>query len=573
MALFTALALLLFPRITQAAQSFMPGLAVEWGGGNSVVPGTNPDIANGYPLDLGDRFGRSSAALVDLDGDGVPDVAVSSSRDSDGKYGAGAIYILFLDRQGQVTRSQKISTFYGGFASAPNGAGQALPSLIEQDRFGYSLACLGDVDGDGVVDLLVGADGDDDSEGNVLSITSQPGPGAVYILFLNKNGTVKHRQKISNSHGGLAENLIGCSGCVPLADMDGFGQSAAALGDYDGDGIPDAMVGAPNAGSGGTLFMLLLHADGTVKAASRISSVLGGFASAAGTGTIHNSDAFSGRGLALLGDLDGDSKNEIVVGSYGADGSGAVWILWLNLDESLGFQVTRKQKISSDGTGFPPHFTFEITADSTGFQMNTGGAQFGHSLASLGDIDGDGIPDLAVSANNLGSGALYMLTLTSTGTVKNGMKIDPSIGGAFAGLASLPSGDRFGRSLSALGDVRGDGGFTLVSGAEGGASKTGDVWLLAFNPNPCAASETNACQVYPAGLPFLLSSSKSSTFTSSISTTTEASSTSVSTSKAFLEPSTTEVPRGYSQLYSTSSSLVLSRLVICGLLMLSASIV
>lgn len=269
--------------------------------------------------------------------------------------------------------SQKISMLYGGFATATTTSGAANSGVQAQDRLGYSLAEIGDVDGDGIVDLLAGADGDDD--GLTFDESDRHGAGAVHILFLQKDGTVRKRQKISNTQGGLSQNLAGCSACTPLADNDGSGQSAAALGDFDGDGIPDAMVGAPGAGSGGKLFMLFFNRDGIVKKAASISATEGGFLAASGDGEIGPNDACLGRGLALLGNLDEDGKNEIAVGSYGEDTSGAFWILRVDLDSSLQCQIVKKLNVSSNGTG---RFPLTISAGLAGDQQNTEGAQFGH---------------------------------------------------------------------------------------------------------------------------------------------------------------------------------------------------
>ena len=88
------------------------------------------------------------------------------------------------------------------------------------------MANVGDLDGDGVTDLAVGAYCDDDGGTN---------RGAVWMLFLNADGTVKAHQKISDTEG----NFTGM-----LDDGDCFGCSVASVGDLDGDGVTDLAVGA-----------------------------------------------------------------------------------------------------------------------------------------------------------------------------------------------------------------------------------------------------------------------------------------------------------------------------------------
>ncbi|MDH4280690.1 MAG: hypothetical protein OEW83_21705, partial [Acidimicrobiia bacterium] len=132
-------------------------------------------------------------------------------------------HILLLNTDGTVKGSQKISDSAGGL-----GAG-----LADVDSFGRATAGVGDLDGDGVPDLAVGAYGDNDGGSD---------RGAVYVLFLNADGTVRIEQKISDTAGGLTTSLD--SG-------DSFGMSVAGVGDLDGDGTIGLAVGATGDDDGG----------------------------------------------------------------------------------------------------------------------------------------------------------------------------------------------------------------------------------------------------------------------------------------------------------------------------------
>ncbi len=306
-------------------------------------------------LDNYDYFGGSVASLGDLDDDGVPDIAVGAYRDDDGGTDKGALWVLFLNANGTVKSHQKISDTEGNFTG----------TLGTYDYFGSSITSLGDLNSDGVTDIAVGGNRDDDGGGD---------KGAVWVLFLNANGTVKSYQKISDTSG----NFTG-----GLDNYDYFGYSVASAGDLDNDGVTDVAVGAIQDDDGGgidrgAVWILFLNTNGTVKTHQKISDVEGNF-----TGTLDDTDDF-GSSVASPGDVDGDGIADIVVGAAGDDDGGsdrgAVWVLFLNVDGT----VKSHQKISgTDGN-------FTGILDDADY--------FGFSATSLGDLDGDSIADIAAGA-------------------------------------------------------------------------------------------------------------------------------------------------------------------------------
>ena len=333
------------------------------------------DNTGGFTVTLtdGDLFGNAVAGVGDLDGDGIEDLAVGAPTDDTGGTDRGAVYVLFMNSNGTVKSSQKIANNTGGFTA----------TLIDVDQFGNAVTDVGDLDGDGVKDLAVGANGDD---------TGGTSRGAVYMLLMNSNGTVKSSQKIANNTGGFTATLI---------DVDQFGNAVTDVGDLDGDGVKDLAVGANGDDTGGTsrgaVYMLLMNSNGTVKSSQKIAENTGGF-----NVTLTDLDRF-GTVVGDIGDLDKDGVGDLVVGAFsddtGGSDRGAVYVLLLNSNGTVkGFQ-----KIA-DNTG-----GFNVTLTDTD--------QFGLSVAGLGDLDGDGVVDLAVGApsddtgGGFDRGAVYVLFL------------------------------------------------------------------------------------------------------------------------------------------------------------------
>ncbi len=316
--------------------------------------------------------------------------------------------------------------------------------MSNDDFFGSALAALGDLDGDLALDLAVGSAG----EGDHFIYGSH---GAAWILFQEPDSTVAAEQEIGADAGGLADTL-------EVSDF--FGSAVVSLGDLDGDGVEELAVGAPShgglGGDVGSVWILFLQADGTVKSHREISAGKGGFG-----GTLTDGDLF-GSALAALGDLDGDGDVDLAAGAPG-DGHGCVWILYLEPDGTVEGQSRIFRAMSLFG--------------------------FGSALAPLGDLDDDGTCDLAVGAPGTGSGfgntsgEVWVLFLEPDGTLADSQRINSSEGG-FVG--TLVQGDVFGASLAALGDLDGDGVGDLAVGApffNPFDDDEGAVWVLYLNPD------------------------------------------------------------------------------------------
>ena len=184
----------------------------------------------------------SAIAVDDLNGDGRADElligAFQDDGDGDRALDRGSIWVGSLDAETQirVNRYTKIN----------GGTDQLEGELRDGDDFGLSVTNFGDLDGNGTVDVAVGAPGDRDDSVR----------GAVWILFLDREGNVLRRRKID---GPL---------CPPEGIQDDvlFGKSVAGIGDLNRDGVPDLLVGAPYDDDGGVnrgaVYVLLLNRNG-----------------------------------------------------------------------------------------------------------------------------------------------------------------------------------------------------------------------------------------------------------------------------------------------------------------------
>lgn len=275
-------------------------------------------LNDGPALDADDRFGHSVADMGDLNGDGIGDIAVGAFQDESTGGNAdadeGAVHILFMDNDGSVKTNPAIVKI----DDDDLGAGDVLDG---GDQFGFALANIGDLNGDGINDLAVGAPDDDDDESN---------SGAVYILFLDTNGAdVK-------SDPAPVKITDGVNGGPTIGQSDQFGQSIGVIPDLDGDGVQELIVGAGDDESDvsgdsgeGAIFVLFMNTDGTAKSSLKISDNQNG-----GPTGLDAGDQF-GRSVAALGDLDGDGFSELAVGARvdesagGPNAEGAVHILFM----------------------------------------------------------------------------------------------------------------------------------------------------------------------------------------------------------------------------------------------------
>ncbi|WMI69671.1 T9SS type B sorting domain-containing protein [Mangrovimonas sp. YM274] len=321
-----------------------------------------------------------------------------------------------------VSSYQKINELNGGFYGGLNNG----------DNYGISIDNIGDLDGNGINDLAVGAYRDDDGGTD---------KGAVWILFLDENDLVISHTKISDTSGGFTGILD---------NDDRFGGAVSYLGDLNNDGLIELAVGADYDGDGGywhgAVWILSLNSDGTVSSHSKISDTQGNF-----TGYLDDYSIF-GTDIENIGDLNGDGIQDIVVGSRrlgGVDISrGAIWILFMNSDMTVNYH----QKIGHNEGGF----------GSLGIAD-----YFGASVANIGDLNGDGVVDLAVGAYRdddqmTNSGCIYVLFLNTDGTVNTYQKLSNLYGGLNSEISSEAL---FGESVDGVVDIDADGKMEIIVGA------------------------------------------------------------------------------------------------------------
>ena len=329
----------------------------------------------------------------------------------------------------------------------PSDFDSGFPQL-NRSRFGKSVASTGDLNGDGVNDVLVGAPGD-------LSL-----PGKAYIIFLTKNG--------APLMGIAPESFMALLSPNSAVD-DAFGNAVCVIGDLDGNGLPELAVAA-----NGSIYVVFLQ-KGSFSSTCTVCPPTVLFWDVLNTSVFVGDTAFDS--LTAVPDLDKDGTPELAAGSIsddtGGNDCGAVIILFLSTSTCSGARVCLKSRWIKYADGL------------NGFTQSCGSSasKFGSSVAWIGDVSGDGVGDIAVGAKGddcggTDNGAAWILLLNSnTWDVRKAIKLCSGVGGLDSSL--LPSvGCAFGASIGAAGDLNKDGiPDIVVSSASYGTWKGAIFWI------------------------------------------------------------------------------------------------
>jgi len=408
-----------------------PALAFE-----PVVQLSSLNGSTGFRLDgatLGDRSGASVGAAGDVNGDGIDDLLIGAYRADTNGSNSGASYVVF----GRSTALASIINL----SSLDGSSGFRLDGETAGDYSGTSVSAAGDINGDGIDDLLIGAYYADPN-----GIDS----GASYVVF-GRSTAFASIINLSSLDGSSGFRLDGAS------EGDHSGRVASAAGDVNGDGIDDLLIGAYRADTNGS--------------SSGSSYVVFGrstaFASVISLSSLDGSSGFrldgasagdrSGRSVSAAGDVNGDGIDDLLIGAYRADSNG--------INSGSNYVVFGRS------TAFAATINLSSLDGSTGFRLDGVAAldRSGYSVSAVSDVNGDGIDDLLIGAfgadhNGDYSGASYVVFGRSTAfaSVINLSSLDGSSGFRLDGVSA---GDNSGRAVSAAGDVNGDGIDDLLIGA------------------------------------------------------------------------------------------------------------
>ena len=442
--------------------------------------------APSHAVPLG-RYGQSVATVGDIRGDGASDYAVGApDADRPLVTGVGAVFVTY----GTPDSLGGTDVLYGDESGS---------------QFGYSVAGVGDVNGDGYPDLLVGAPS--------ATVGGAAGAGKAY-LFLGSATGIGTRAAWTFALPNAGASL---------------GYAVAWAGDVNGDGYNDWLVGAPNnsdvAPAGGKAYLFL---GGPGNLPTTPAWTFGG------PGTL---DAEAATSLSGAGDVNGDGYDDLLVAAPNAQntlpGEGAVY-LWLGhaggpslLPDrtfwggvaflNLGSSVANAGDTNGDGyadfiIGSPFYdqtFTNQglvqvyygaavpaAISGPTSLKLSVDVAHFGASVATAGDVNGDGFADIVVGAPDV---------VNATNHGKAFVYLGSPYGISFAPYRTFTSGvagDRVGVSVASMGDVNGDGYGDCFVGATNSTLPGHTLQLLGAPLAPVNGGETLAGQGFLAGVNF-----------------------------------------------------------------------
>jgi Ca2+-binding RTX toxin-like protein len=393
------------------------------------------DGTNGFRLSAapGDFFGHSVAWAGDLNGDTIGDLIIGAPFADSTANGSGDSYVVFGTTSG-FAADLNVSSLDGS-------NGFRISGELANDFSGWSVAAAGDINGDGLGDIIIGAREAD---------PNGAGSGASYVVFGTFSGFAASLN-LSTLDGSNGFQISGS------AASDQSGRSVASAGDFNGDGIDDLVIGAryatTNGASAGASYVVFGSRD--IFAANLDLSSLSGTNGFQIRGEATRD--YSGASVASAGDINGDGLDDLIIGAFGVDATGG--------NAGASYVVF--------GSNAPFAGIFELSGlDGTnGFQINGVASSdvSGLSVAAAGDVNGDGIDDLIIGAprsdsNGGNSGASYVVFGRSTGFTAN-LNLSTLDGTTGFRILGAAGGDYSGLSVASAGDVNGDGIDDLIIGA------------------------------------------------------------------------------------------------------------
>jgi Ca2+-binding RTX toxin-like protein len=413
--------------------------------------GSNGFVLNGTTGGVnGDRLGSSVSRAGDINGDGIDDLIIGAPfAGSNGEYTSGQSYVVFGSRSG-FSAFLNVSDLNGRNGFVINGR-------IREDISGASVSGAGDINGDGIDDLIIGA-----PRANPASSRLYPWVGQSYVVFGSRSGfsASLNLNNLNGSNGFTINGIAVSSNEINAVGAGGTLGSVSRAGDINGDGIDDLIVGAENQ-----------DANGKVRAGQSyvIFGNRNGFNASLNVSDLNGSNGFAINGIAVrdysghavswTGDVNGDGIDDLIIG---AAGSG---------DSRITFGADQSYVIFGHRGGFNPSLDLSSLNGRNGFIItNQVGTGTGFSVSGAGDINGDGLNDLIIGAEDAspdgrnGAGQSYVVFGSRNFSPLLDLRdLDGSNGFAINGSERR---SRSGVSVSGAGDINGDGIDDLIIGAE-----------------------------------------------------------------------------------------------------------